>query len=116
MERTNLFTMLAFNLLSYFGVFLFAFGFPLLLILLVRKVSLDTGIFPIIVAGIMVFGGLGLIFGGKSLCLQKAINEKYTFYLDGQEVDVNTIDVDHYRVSYDENNHTVMLSQRRGLL
>lgn len=114
MERTKLFTMLAFNLLSYFGVFLFAFGFPLLIFSLVRKVSLDTGIFPIIIAGIMVFGGIGLIFGGKSLCVQKAINEQYTFYLDGQEVDVNTIDVNHYRVSYDENNHTVMLSQRRG--
>ena len=52
--------MLAFNLLSYFGVFLFAMGFPLLLFSLVRKVSLDKGIFPIIIAGIMVFGGIGL--------------------------------------------------------
>lgn len=109
--------MLAFTLLGYFGVFLFAFGFPFLLFAVIRKASMDTGIFPIIIAGIMVFGGLGLVFGGQQLCLQKAINEKYTFYLDGQEVDVKTIDVNHYRVSYDENNHTVMLSQRgRGLL
>ena len=116
MERTKLFTMLAFTILGYLGVFLFATGFPILLFAVIRKASMDTGILPIIVSGIMVFGGLGLVCGGQELCLQKAINDNYTFYLDGQEVDVKTIDVNHYRVSYDEENHTVMLAQRgRGL-
>lgn len=109
--------MLAFTIFGYVGVFLFAIGFPILLFAVIRKATQDKGILPIIISGIMVFGGLGLVFGGKELCLQKAINENYTFYLDGQEVDVKTIDVEHYRVSYDEKNHTVMLAQRgRGLL
>ena len=39
-----------------------------------------------------------------------AVEQNYAFYVDGQEIEPENIDPDHYNITYDDENHKVMLS------
>ena len=84
-------------------------GIGFLLIKLTDHESLGFG---------LLFGGLVVLiltfFVGSSINEDQhwnyAIKQDYTFYVDGQEVEPENVDPDHYNITYDDDNHKVMLS------
>ena len=86
--------------------------------LLKKKLLYNSNIRMSSVVVMITTGFLVIIFGSmirtqaQTIRWDEAVDNGYSFYLDGQEVDPELINSSDYRITYDEDSEQVILSQK----